>query len=45
MVAFANYVHTEPDAEGDALIHGGNYVDVSGVIYFDYSMARFGNDF
>ena len=26
------YVHTKPDAEGDALIHGGIYVDVSGVI-------------
>ena len=26
------YVHTKPDAEGDAHIHGGIYVDVSGVI-------------
>ena len=32
-VAFAKYVHTEPDAEGDAHIHGGIYVDVSGVIF------------
>ena len=29
MVAFAEYVHTEPDAH----IHGGIYVDVSGVIF------------
>ena len=31
-VAFAKYVHTEPDAEGDAHIHGDIYVDVSGVV-------------
>ena len=44
-VAFAKYVHTEPDAEGDAHIHGGIYVDVRAVVFFGYSMARFGNDF